>query len=105
MVSIFKSGDRGKPVNYRPISVLAFLSKMLEKAVHFQLIDYLETNKLLSESQFGYRERRSNLQATTLLVDEIRQSADSANMVGALFLDLSEEFDTISHDIILRKTM
>ena len=57
----------------------------------------------ISESQFGYRERRSTQLATTLLVDEIRQSADCGKMVGALFLDLSKAFDTMSHDLILSK--
>ena len=103
LVPIFKSGDQGKAENYRPISVLPVLSKLLEKAVHSQLIDYLERNKLLSESQFGYRERRSTQLATTLLVDEIRQSADCGKMVRALFLDLSKAFDTMSHDFMLSK--
>ena len=103
LVPLFKSGDQGKPENYRPISVLPILSKLLEKAVHSQLINYLESNKLLSDSQFGYRERRSTQHATTLLVDEIRQSVDNGKMVGALFLDLSKAFDTMSHDLILSK--
>ena len=84
-------------------SLQSLQSKLLEKAVHSQLINYLESNKLLSDSQFGYRERRSTQHATTLLVDEIRQSVDNGKMVGALFLDLSKAFDTMSHDLILSK--
>ena len=57
----------------------------------------------LLDSQFGYRERRSTQHATTLLVDEIRQTVDNGKMVGALFLDLSKAFDTMSHDLILSK--
>ena len=59
LVPIFKSGDTNKAENYRPISVLPALSKLLEKAVHSQLLEYLETNKLLNQSQFGYRANRS----------------------------------------------
>ena len=90
LVPIFKSGDQGKLENCRPISVLPVLSKLLEKAVHSQLIDYLENNKLLSESQFGYRERRSTQHATTLLVDEIRQSVDKRGN-GRSFVSRSEQ--------------
>ena len=90
LVPIFKSGDQGKLENCRPISVLPVLSKLLEKAVHSQLIDYLENNKLLSESQFGYRERRSTQHAITLLVDEIRQSVDKRGN-GRSFVSRSEQ--------------
>lgn len=103
IVPIFKSGDKEKAENYRPISVLPVLSKLLEKAVHDQLLTFLESNKLLNDSQFGYREKRSTQLATTLFVDEIRQAAENGKMVGALFLDLSKAFDTISHDVILTK--
>ena len=103
LVPIFKSGDTNKAENYRPISVLPALSKLLEKAVHSQLMEYLETNKLLNQSQFGYRANRSTQLATTLLVDEIREAGENGKLVGALFLDLSKAFDTISHDVILEK--
>ena len=103
LVPIFKSGDRKKPENYRPISVLPVLSKLLEKSVHTQLIDFLETNKLLNDSQFGYREKRSTQIATTLFVDEIKEAAKNGKMVGAVFLDLSKAFDTIIYDVILKK--
>lgn len=103
LVPIFKSGDRKNPENYRPISVLPVLSKLLEKSVHSQLLHFLETNKLLNDSQFGYREKRSTQLATTLFVDDIREAAEKGKMVGAVFLDLSKAFDTISHDVILKK--
>ena len=103
IVPIFKSGEtKKKAENYRPISVLPVLSKLLEKAVHDQLLTFLESNKLLNDSQFGYRKKRSTQLATTLFV-EIRQAAENGKMVGALFVDLSKAFDTISHDVILNK--
>ena len=103
LTPIFKSGDHKNVENYRPISVLPILSKLVEKAVHTQLLEFLETNNLLNDAQFGYRAKRSTQLASTLLVDEIRDAADTGNMVGALFLDLTKAFDTISHSVILSK--
>ena len=96
---LLKSGDKNNNDNYRPISVLPTLSKLLEKAVHNQS-QYLEENDLLNIFQIGYRDKRSTQLATTLLFDEIREAAEK---VGALFLGLSKAFDTISHDVILEK--
>lgn len=103
VIPLFKSGDKNNTDNYRPISVLPALSKLLEKAVHNQVSQYLEDNNLLNNFQFGYRAKRSTQLATTLLVDDIREAAEKGQLVGALFLDLSKAFDTISHDVILEK--
>ncbi|XP_057299399.1 uncharacterized protein LOC130630019 [Hydractinia symbiolongicarpus] len=100
---IYKGGDTKDCGNFRPISVLPVLSKILEKAVHKQLIDYLENHKLLSEHQFGYRRRRSTELATMLLADSIRKEVDNGNLVGVLYIDLSKAFDTLNHPALLEK--
>ena len=100
---IFKSGKIDVPSNYRPISVLPVLSKILEKAVHHQLIEYLENNLLLMNTQFGYRKQRSTEIASTLFIDDVRKAVDKGKLVGALYIDLSKAFDTIGHAILLEK--
>ena len=100
---LHKSGNKESPDNYRPISVLPVLSKVLEKVVHNQLSQYLESNDLLSDKQFGYRKNRSTELATTLLIDNIRKAADAGKMTGAVFIDLSKAFDTLGHATILAK--
>ena len=64
---------------------------------------YLDTNKLLSKFQYGFRPRLSTEYAATILLDDIRKSVDNDQLVGAVFVDLSKAFDTISHAILLEK--
>ena len=104
ILSIFKSGDSSLPENYCPISVLPVLSKILKKAVHKELMNYLETIKLLSDSQYGFRCKRSIKMASTLFCDNIRREIGNGNLVGAVYIDLSKAFDTIGHVILLNKS-
>lgn len=89
---IYKSGSRDQPMNFRPISILPVLSKLLEKAVHWQYRNFLEEENLLSDRQFGFRSKRSTNLAATLFIDDIRNDVDKGNPVGAIFIDLSKAF-------------
>ena len=89
--------------NYRPISILPIFSKIIERIVHQQLSDYLESNKRLSNYQFGFRKTRNTKQAFTLLTDHIRSQLDSGESTGAVFLDLSKAFDTVDHGCLINK--
>lgn len=100
---VHKSGNTCDEANYRPISVLVIMSKILEKAVHNQLKEYLEQNKLLSNRQFSYRAKRSTEIAATLFLDSIRRDIDKGKLVGAVFMDLSRAFDTLSHSTLIAK--
>ena len=66
-------------------------------------MEYLESNKLISNFQFGYRSNRSTELATTLFLDNIRREVNNGKLVGAVFMDLSRAFDTISHSQLLTK--
>ena len=100
---LFKSGSASNTDNYRPITILPILSKVLEKCVHDQVMKFLEENNLLCSQQFGFRKHRSTELAATCFVDDIRKGMDRGHYTGAIYVDLSKTFDTISHASILSK--
>ena len=95
VVPLYKSGGRKNMDNYRPISILPVLSKILEKAVNFQLQQYLKKFDLLSPAQSGFRQHHSTESAVIYFTDEIRRNADAGRLTGALFVDLRKAFDTV----------
>ena len=99
VTALFKSGSRLDANNYRPITVLPTLSKILEKALHTEICAFLNINKLLTSSQFGFREKLSTAVALAKFTDIILQSMDDGQLTvtGVAFLDLSKAFDTVNH--------
>ena len=91
------------PENYKPISILPSLSEVLKKDVHQRLYDFLDEQSLLSNCQFGYREKRSTALVNTILINDIRKEVGKRNLVGTLLLDLSRAFDILIHDTLLTK--
>ena len=103
IIPLHKSGSTKSFDNYRPISILPIVSKVIEKIVHKQLMNFLDRNKLLSTRQFGFIAKISTELAATLLLDDIRKNVDKGQLVGTAFVDLSKAFDTISHSKLLTK--
>ena len=79
------------------------MSKILERAVQKQLLSYLESEKSLTNSQYGFRPKRSTEMAATAFFDSIRCEVDKGNLVGAIFIDLRKAFDTLSHSKLIEK--
>lgn len=103
VIPIFKSGDSAIPDNYRPVSTLSVLNKILEKMLINRLVNFLDRYNILYSMQYGFRNGSSTTVAITELVDKILEDTDSKKYVGALFLDLKKAFDTLNHGILLRK--
>ena len=89
--------------NYRPISNLTFLSKLLERAVHEQITGYLDSHHLLPETQSAYRKNRSTETATIKVMSDAYQAADAGLVTLLGLLDLSAAFDTVDHQILLNR--
>ena len=103
IIPIFKKGSRLEPGNYRPISLLSALSKILERAVNSQLMDYLSSRNILYENQSGFRNKYSTETCLINLTDSIKGEIKKGNMVGMVLIDLKKAFDTVDGEILLQK--
>ena len=79
------------------------LSKTVERVVYNQLSEYLESNNLLSDNQYGFRRKRSTRDAVTKATDHIHEHMDKGKVTGALFMDLRKAFDSVNHSCLLHK--
>ena len=103
VVPLFKAKERTYPENYRPISLLMTISKILEKIVYKQTYSFLQKYEILYKSQYGFRSSHSCENAITELVGHISKSKELNKYTVALFLDLSKAFDTLEHTVLLKK--
>ena len=97
------SMDKENLANYRPISNLTYLSKVMERAVAQQLHDYLRDNALYDAMQSAYRPNHSTETALLRVQNDILMALDKGDEVILCLLDLSSAFDTINHGILLHR--
>jgi len=100
---LYKSGPKNEFNNYRPISILPSVSKVLEKVISSQLIEYFEANNLLPISQYAYRKGHSTEHATLEFVDRLMNMLEQDKIPLSIYIDLSKAFDTLNHHILLEK--
>ena len=103
VTALFKGGIESEADNYRPISVLPVLNKVLEKIIHQQLVHFLELHNVLSKQQFGFRKKHSTSHAISCLHEKLINNFENSKMSAVLFIDLKSAFDTIDIDILLKK--
>ena len=89
--------------SYRPISNLSVLSKLLERLVAGQLLEHLNTWKLLPELQSAYRAGHSTETAVLKVLSDILSAVDRGDLAMLVLLDLSAAFDTVDHKTLLRR--
>lgn len=101
--ALFTTGERTDCNNYRPITVLSTITKILERAVHQQLYTFLSDSKLLTPNQFGFHPKLSTVTASAHFADNILQSLDNGCFTGAVFLDLFKAFHTVDRTLLVKK--
>ena len=103
IIPLHKKGDVNDVNNYRPISLLPTISKLLERHMHKHLTNFIDKYKLLHDSQSGFRKYHSCETALCKITDSWLKNINNSLAVGVIFIDLTKAFDLISHDILIQK--
>jgi len=103
VIPIFKKGDKQNLNNYRPISLLPVLSKVLEKVINQQISDKLEELHLIDDDQYGFRPGHSTEDAVVKFIDHIEKAKTMHKYVISIHIDVSKAFDSCDHSILRAK--
>ena len=103
VLPLYKKNDKQITGNYRPISILSNLSKIIEKLMKDRLLDFLNKHKVLYDYQFGFRRGHSTSLALIEILENLHLKLDNNEWIYGVYLDLSKAFDTVNHDILLHK--
>ena len=105
VVPIYKSSDKALLQNYRPVSLLPAISKILEKLIYKKVLSFLDANNILFKHQYGFRPKHSTVHPIIHLLSHCAEASNKIipEYTLAIFCDISKAFDVISHDILLKK--
>lgn len=100
---IFKSGDKTLPCNYRPISLTPVLCRLLEKIIRGSIMSHCIDNKIFTDSQFGFRDRRGCILQLLEVFDDWTLALDKGFSVDTIYLDFQKAFDSVPYNRLLVK--
>ena len=99
---IFKGGSKSCVDNYRPISILPVLNRVIERVIYRRLFDYFDRHlKLIYNLQFGFRPKSGTENAVVELTDLMMRAIDKKKIVTGVFMDLRKAFDIVDHQLLL----
>ena len=106
VIPLYKADDPCSFNNYRPVSLMCVLSKVFEKVMYNRLVEYLvDMLHNLNDKQFGFRKLHSSYMALMALMDKSIDTPEKGEFLVGIFLNFSKAFDTINHDIMLKKVV
>ena len=103
VVPIYKKGDSTDAVNYRPISLISAIGRVLEKLVHNHVSAFLHQNNLLSCAQHGFVSKRSTCTQLLACYNDWTRAVDESCITDVVHIDLAKALDTVPHKKLLRK--
>ena len=103
VIPIHKKDSKSNFTNYRPISLLSNLDKILEKLMHSRLSTFLNIKDIIYPLQFGFCQNYSTSYALIHLTETIKEALDQGKYGCGIFFDLQKAFDTVNHNILLGK--
>ena len=103
IVPLHKKDEKTNPKNFRPVALLPIFSKILERAIFQQFIEYLESNKILHPSHHGFRSAHSTCTALLQMYDTWVEAQSEGEISAVIMLDMSAAFDVVDHNILLAK--
>ena len=103
VLPLFKAGDHVDPGNYRPITILPAINKVIEKLIFNRLTEFFEKNKIIKSNQFGFRSGYSTELAVCKFYEDVLSNLNNNQDTCAILLDLSKAFDSVNRNILLHK--
>ena len=100
---VYKNDDKNDLNNYRPISVLTQFNQLFERLIAKRLLNFFEKFNLITKKQFGFLKKHCTEHAILDLKEYLLKNLEKKHVTALLFLDLQKAFDTVSHDILLKK--
>ena len=100
IIPMRKKGSTTLIDNYRPVSLLSTISKIMKKVVYYRTINFINTFDIMSDAQHRFREKRSTQTAVMQFLDQLYDSINKNEKYLGIFTDLSKAFDLVDNDLL-----